>query len=193
MHHGLSDFPCHATGDEDSHEDKSNTLVCLARAVSCSTFLQSWYFRLTALNLRLLPLAVLRLISFAASTSDLFVFVTPSIYLQVSMTYTIISATIPCLGMFLEGASPDFLGGHNYIEPVSSTLAGRSRGSTYKLTNPSRRRSYGGSIKLTSLTHGKNTVQAIKGGREDRISIASDSSRQAIVVQQTVDVRYTQI
>ncbi|KAK5123913.1 hypothetical protein LTR85_002110 [Meristemomyces frigidus] len=148
----------------------------------------------TSFGLRvvLVPLAVLRLVSLADSTPNLFDLIIPELYLQIEMCYNIISATIPCLGMFLQGASPDFIGGHNYIDPTASAIA-VAGGSTYKMSNLSsnRRKNYeDGSIKPTTRKHGESMAQAFRGGGEDVHSVASDSSERAIVVQRTVDVQY---
>lgn len=110
-------------------------------------------------------------------------------FLQIEMSYGIIAATLPCLRIFFRSASPQFLGGQNYVEPVGTQLA-TAGGGSYKMSNIGRgRRSGNDSIKLTSDTH-RTITQATRGGQDDGLSIASDSSQRGIVVRHTVDLAY---
>jgi hypothetical protein len=144
------------------------------------------------------PLAVGRLISWNDNTIDLYAFIEPQLLLQAEMYYTVVSATVPCLGMFLEGASPDFLGGRNYIDPMSSATAsagasGRRR-SAYKMSNLSDNHMRSdGSLRLTRRALGETVTQASKAsvrrGRQGS-PVGSEDSETAIVVQRSVDVSY---
>ena len=93
--------------------------------------------------------------------------------------------------MFLERASPHFLGGQNYIDPTTSAMAMSKNGNSYHMSNlSSRGRNEEKAIKLTGKRHGESMAQASRGGGGDGTSVASDSSERAIVVRQTVNVQY---
>lgn len=99
---------------------------------------------------------------------------------------------MPCLRIFLEAASANRLG-HNIIDPTESQLAtaGDHSGS-YALSNLRNRgrvkRHEDGQMQLTSGERGETRTTAARGGADDKISVASDSSRRAIMVRQTVVV-----
>ncbi|KAK3722987.1 hypothetical protein LTR37_002133 [Vermiconidia calcicola] len=175
-----------------------------------------------ASRIPLLPLAILRLVAFSRATRSserLFDFVIPAVYLQAEMCYSLISATIPCLRIFLQAASSQFLLGENYIDPLESALAtagstkaagssgkggsagnstqrrrprGIGKGESFKLSNLSGKnnRESDGINFGTNKTRGETITEAGRAGGADKISIASDSSRKAIVVRQTVNVQY---
>lgn len=124
----------------------------------------------------------------------------PELYLQIQMCYSIISATMPCIGVFLQGASPDFLGGTHYINHTTSAMAvsGGSGKSwrTYEMSNLSRRRrGYDeGDDSLIAPEYGETTAQAMRSESADREhpeirSVESDSSQQAIVVHRSVVIQ----
>lgn len=105
------------------------------------------------------------------------------------MCYGIIAATLSCLRVFCRSASPQFLGGQNYVEPTGTRLP-TADGGSYKMSNIRRSRRKGNDgIMLTSNTH-ETITQATGGGQNDDLSIASDSSRRGIVVRHTVDLAY---
>jgi hypothetical protein len=110
-------------------------------------------------------------------------------YTQVEMTFSLIAATIPCLRIFMEAAKTGLLGvsmwgadtttGGSYTRSYAGKEAGtisRLRSSVPKQLRDWNQSSNSASIHATS----------------DRISVASDSSETAIIVCQTVDVRYEQ-
>ena len=130
------------------------------------------------------------------------------------MGFSIISATVPCLRIFLQAASPQFLLGENYVDPLQSALAtagsgggtgytgkgssrnrsgGDARGASFKMSNLSARsRRDDEGLKFTTNKYGETVTQAGRAAGTDKISIASDSSERAIVVRQTVAVQYGQ-
>ncbi|KAK5724370.1 hypothetical protein LTR15_004415 [Elasticomyces elasticus] len=153
-----------------------------------------------ALRLILVPLAIARLATWPHDTPDRLDYIPTELYLQAEMCYTIISATIPCLGAFLQSASPGYLGGANYIDPTATALAlgsaasgGRS-GSTYKMSRLSNKRNKAddGSIRLTRKELGQSVTHASAVGERRLRSLESDGSERAIVVQHTIDVRFSE-
>lgn len=113
-------------------------------------------------------------------------------FLQIEMCYGIIAATLSCLRVFFRSASPQFLGGQNYVQSTGTQLA-TAEGGSYKMSNIRRSRKTGNDgIKLTSNTH-ETVTQAIRGGHDDGVSIASDSSQMGIVVRHTVDLAYDRV
>ena len=136
----------------------------------------------------------MRLLSFAYATESnavprIYHFVFPEMFLQIEMCYGIIAATLSSLRVFFRSASPQFLGGQNYVEPMGTQLP-TADGSSYKMSNIRRSRRKGNDgIKLTSNTH-ETVTQATWSGQNDGLSIASDSSQRGIVVRHTVDLAY---
>ncbi|KAK5769352.1 hypothetical protein LTS12_000279 [Elasticomyces elasticus] len=153
-----------------------------------------------ALRLILVPLAVARLVTWPPGTPDHLDYIPTELYLQAEMCYTIISATIPCLGAFLQSASPGFLGGANYIDPTATALAlgstasGDRGGSAYKMSRLTSRRNKvdDGSIRLTRRELGQSVAHASAAGEGRLQSLESDGSQRAIVVQHTIDVRFSE-
>ena len=143
----------------------------------------------------LIPLAIARLTTWPTGTPSHFDYIPTELYLQAEMCYNIISATIPCLGAFLQSASPKFLGGENYIDPIASALAvaGSARsGKSYKMSDLSSRRKKAedGSFRLTRREFGESEAHASRTGRVR--SLESDEAERAIVIQHTVDVRFSE-
>lgn len=147
---------------------------------------------------RLLPISILRLLSYSNASQNrdpLFVFIWPEIWLEIEMCYSIISATLPCLRIFLEAASANRMGA-NIIDPTETQLAtaGDYSGSyvlsTLNNRNRGKGKDKGDQVQLTGQGYGENMTSAVRGGAEDKISIASDSSRKAIMVRQTVMVQH---
>ena len=108
------------------------------------------------------------------------------------MCYGVVSATIPCLRIFLQAASAGRLGG-GIVDPSGTQLA--TAGGSYKLSilksgrsGPSGRGEDG--MQLTSRRLGETVTQATRGGGDDKISVASDSSQRAIMVRQTFRVEH---
>ena len=103
---------------------------------------------------------------------------------------------MPCLRIFLEAASAGRLG-HNIVNPTASRLAtaGYHNGS-YALSSMKRHRRStkidddDDQIQLADEGpgRGETLASAIRGGAEDKISVASDDSRRAIMVRHTVTV-----
>ena len=117
------------------------------------------------------------------------------------MCLALISATIPCLRIFL-GAFESGLLGPNATMLMQSQMATKgsaTKGSSAnKSLGNSGTRNFSGlrsskrraSLELTELgERGTSYANATAGGG-DSISMASDSSQKAIVVKQAVDVQY---
>ena len=118
-------------------------------------------------------------------------YVSPEIYLQVETGYNLISATIPCLQIFLRAAQFGMLGevpGSNVVDTQLATVGSNSLNLSKSRTKRSKGRDH--TIELTSRNYGHTVIGAATGG--EKISWASDSSENGIVVRQTVDVQYDQ-
>lgn len=139
----------------------------------------------------LIPVSIIRVVSLSRTLrSDVFLFdyVTPEIYTQAELCYAVLSATIPCLRIFLAAAQTGLLD----LEATNTRTGDHNTGSYAQRLSASRaRRNWKGldAIELTAREHGE-TVSKVMTAGEDNRSMASDSSEMAIVVRQTVDVRY---
>jgi hypothetical protein len=112
------------------------------------------------------------------------------ILLQAEQSYIIIAATIPCLRIFLQAATPGRLAGGIVLDPTASQLA-TAGSNSYSLS--SLKRSQVGQTAdgfLTSKKRGETVTQASRQDGIGRRSIASDSSERAIVVRHDVNVVY---
>jgi len=132
---------------------------------------------------------------------------TIEIYTQAEMCYNLLSATIPCLRIFMRAARSGMLGGlvleEGGVEYYSSrgATAGGSRSRSY---GKKRAVGYSGSgqdgggggssgIELGSFAArglGESEAKIGAGTASDKASLGSDSSRRAIIVKQTVDVHF---
>ena len=146
----------------------------------------------------LIPIAILRLLSLLSSLrshSFLFRYAMTETWTQGEMAYTLISATIPSLRIFLYSANtgllPGDLTGKTNTESETITYGTPRKGSAGLRNRSSKRTRSNGrvqeSIKLSDLGRGENKSDARPA---DSISMASDSS-QRIIVRQTVDIEYS--
>jgi hypothetical protein len=119
---------------------------------------------------------------------------TAEYYTQAEMTFSLIAATIPCLRLFMEAAKTGLLGISMWGPGTTSgsytrSYAGKETGLASKkggIVAKGREDSEG--IQLRDWKQGSNLARA--HATSDKISIASDGSETAIIVRQTVDVRY---
>jgi hypothetical protein len=119
---------------------------------------------------------------------------TAEYYTQAEMTFSLIAATIPCLRLFMEAAKTGLLGISMWGPGTTSgsytrSYAGKETGLASKrrsIVGKGRENSEG--IQLRDWKQGSNLARA--HATSDKISIASDGSETAIIVRQTVDVRY---
>jgi hypothetical protein len=115
-------------------------------------------------------------------------------YTQAEMTFSLIAATIPCLRLFMEAAKTGLLGISMWGPGTTSGSCTRSYAG-YQSGVGSKTRSivtkgHGNSegIQLRDWKQGSNSARA--HATSDKVSVASDGSETAIIVRQTVDVRY---
>jgi hypothetical protein len=118
-------------------------------------------------------------------------------YTQAEMTFSLIAATIPCLRIFMEAAKTGLLGvsmwGANTTTGGSYTrsYAGKEAGTISRLkSSVSKGHEEVDAIQLRDWNQSSNSASV--HATSDKISVASDSSETAIIVRQTVDVRYEQ-
>jgi hypothetical protein len=149
---------------------------------------------------RLIPIAIMRLKSLStslASEEPLLDAAMSEYYTQVEMTFSLIAATIPCLRIFMEAAKTGLLGvsmwGADTMTGGSYTrsYAGKEAGTISRLrSSVPKRPEEADIIQLRDWNQSSNSASI--HATSDRISVASDSSETAIIVCQTVDVRYEQ-
>jgi hypothetical protein len=146
---------------------------------------------------RLIPIAIMRLRSLNKSlTSDEYLLeaATAQYYTQAEMTFSLIAATIPCLRLFMEAAKTGLLGISMWGPGTTSgsytrSYAGKETGLASKRRSiVAKEREDSEGIQLRDWKQGSNLARA--HATSDKISIASDGSETAIIVRQTVDVRY---
>lgn len=145
---------------------------------------------------RLIPIAIMRIKSLSISlTSDEYLLdaATTEYYTQAEMTFSVIAATIPCLRIFMEAAKTGLLGISMWEAGTTSGSYTRSRtgketGTTRTRDTTPRRRDVTESIQLRDRNEGSSSTRA--HATSDKVSITSDNSETAIIVRQTVDVRY---
>lgn len=119
---------------------------------------------------------------------------TTEYYTQAEMTFSLIAATIPCLRLFMEAAKTGLLGISMWGPGTTSgsytrSHAGKETGLASKrrsIAAKGRENSEG--IQLRNWNQSSNLARA--HATSDKVSIASDGSETAIIVRQTVDVRY---
>lgn len=119
---------------------------------------------------------------------------TTEYYTQAEMTFSLIAATIPCLRLFMEAAKTGLLGISMWGPGTTSgsytrSYAGKESGIKSKTRNiVAKGREDSEGIQLRDWKQGSNLARA--HATSDKVSIASDGSETAIIVRQTVDVRY---
>jgi hypothetical protein len=151
-----------------------------------------------------IPLAVLRLISLSkslASAELVFDYATTECFTQGEMCFSVISATIPCLRIFMHSAKTGLLGMTTFDSTGDRSKASYSgsRSGNFASTSRSQDRSKAKKraikvvdediIELQDRRLGETHTSAMAGS--DKQSVTSDSSERAIIVRQTVDVVYT--
>lgn len=115
-------------------------------------------------------------------------------YTQSEMTFSLIAATIPCLRVFMEAAKTGLLGvsmfeGGTTTGSYTRSYAGKEQSTTSRAKSTAfKGNEVADAIQLRDWNEGSNSSRA--HATSDKISVASDSSETAIIVRQTVDVRY---
>ena len=115
-------------------------------------------------------------------------------YTQAEMTFSLIAATIPCLRLFMEAAKTGLLaismwGPGTTSGSYTRSYAGNQSGIGSKTRSTmAKGREDSEGIKLRDWKQGSNSAHA--HATSDKVSVASDGSETAIIVRQTVDVRY---
>lgn len=155
----------------------------------------------TAANLTdrcsLIPIAIMRLKSLSISlTSEEYLLdaARTEYFTQAEMTFSLIAATIPCLRIFMEAAKTGLLGISMWEAGTTTDSYSRSYASkkpgTYSRNRDTMTKARLGteSIQLRDRAEGSNSARA--HATSDKVSVASDNSEAAIIVRQTVDVRY---
>lgn len=151
---------------------------------------------------------MLRLISLSkslTSAEQIFDHATSEVFTQAELCYLVISATIPCLRIFMQSVNTGLLGMTTFDESTTDRsnptylasrsgnfggkkMSSKSKGNKSKAHGMNTNRTVSIELQDRALW-GKNSSHAVGGG-SDKHSVASDSSERAIIVQQTVDVRY---
>ncbi|KAK5107233.1 hypothetical protein LTR62_001613 [Meristemomyces frigidus] len=142
--------------------------------------------------LGLIPISIVRLVVLnRALKSDDFLFsaVGPEVLTQIEMCYAVLSATIPCLRIFLSAAQTGLLN----LEATDKATGYYGNGSHSKPLSRSRKnrsatQRSGGSIELATRKHGETISKITRVGGDAR-SMESDSSERAIMVRQTIDIK----
>ncbi|KAM0716068.1 hypothetical protein Q7P37_008582 [Cladosporium fusiforme] len=168
-----------------------------------------WVISGFAARLPTIPLAAMRLISLSkslTSTEQIFDHATSEILTQAELCYSVISATIPCLRIFMQSVNTGLLGMTTFDEsstdrsnptylasrsgnfggkrPMKGTKIGEKKADPMNTSKTA-------SIELQDRAlWGENSANAVGGS--DKNSMASDSSERAIMVHQTIDVRYAE-
>lgn len=151
-----------------------------------------------------IPLAVLRLLSLSESSSSnepVFDYATTEVFTQAELCFSVISATIPCLRIFMQSANTGLLGKTTFDSTGDRSKASYigSRSGNFGISFRSQERASGrrrannradmDTIELHDRIVGETHTSAVAAS--DKQSVASDSSERAIIVKQTVDVVYT--
>lgn len=149
----------------------------------------------------------MRLISLSrslTSTEQVFDHATSEVFTQAELCYSVISATIPCLRIFMQSANTGLLGMTTFDESTtdrSDPTYLTSRSENYggkRSSNKQKGRMKKANVMNTNRTvsielqdramWGENSTNAVAGS--DKHSVASDGSERAIMVQQTINVHY---
>jgi hypothetical protein len=151
-----------------------------------------------------IPLAVLRLLSLSeslASNELIFDYATTEVFTQGELCFSVISATIPCLRIFMQSANTGLLGKTTFDSTGDRSKASYigSRSGNFGISLRSQDQTSGrrrannradmDTIELHDRIVGETLTSAVAAS--DKQSVASDSSERAIIVKQTVDVVYT--
>lgn len=151
-----------------------------------------------------IPLAVLRLVSLSeslASDEPIFDYATTEVFTQGELCFSVMSATIPCLRIFMQSANTGLLGKTTFDSTGERSRASYlgSRSGNFERSLLAQDQEYGkkrgnnrtdvNAIELHDRAVGETHTSAMAGG--DEHSVTSDSSERAIIVKQTVDVVYT--
>ena len=151
-----------------------------------------------------IPLAVLRLVSLSgslASDEPIFDYATTEVFTQGELCFSVISATIPCLRIFMQSANTGLLGKTTFDSTCDRSKASYigSRSGNFGIQLLSQDHMNGkkrvhnradlDAIELHDRNIGQTHTSAVVAS--DKLSVASDSSERAIIVKQTVDVVYT--
>lgn len=136
-----------------------------------------------------------------ASTELIFDYATTEVFTQGELCFSVISATVPCLRIFMQSANTGLLGKttfdstgdrsrSSYIGTRSGNFGTSFRSQDHTVgRNRANNRADVETIELQDRKMGETHTSAVAGS--DKQSVASDSSERAIVVRQTVDVAYT--
>ncbi|KAF2716509.1 hypothetical protein K431DRAFT_307744 [Polychaeton citri CBS 116435] len=159
-----------------------------------------------ALRLPLIALSIVRLVYLSNALHSVnfsFEFATAEIFSQAEMCYALISATLPCLRIFLRATYTGRLGGSVIDTPGESQMAtaGSARNDTIGSAEKSQTRRMTELQVFDELSTGETQSSAVvvgNAGRDSRKASVStktseqtaDASDTAIMVRQTVDVRY---
>lgn len=138
------------------------------------------------------------------STEQIFDHASSEIFTQAELCYSVVSATIPCLRIFMQSANTGLLGMTTFDESTtdrSDPTYFTSRSGNYRGTksfNKQKGKLNKANVMNTNRTvsielqvrtmWGENSTNAVAGS--DKHSVASDSSERAIMVQQTINVHY---
>jgi hypothetical protein len=135
------------------------------------------------------------------STELVFDHATTECFTQGELCFSVVSATIPCLRIFMHSAKTGLLGMTTFDSTGdrSRTSYLGSRSGNFASTSRSQDRSKAkkkanklvdeDTIELQDRSCGETHTSAMAGS--DKQSVTSDSSERAIIVRQTVDVVYT--
>lgn len=142
-------------------------------------------------RLPIIALSILRVVSLSrtlVSDDFTYTYAKTQFYTQAEMCYTVVSATIVCLRVFLIAAHTGIQGIPGFSGLDASQLTHYSGSSRTLGSKRTRTRGTDDSIELdfTNRNRGQTVTRA---ARDDMASIASDTSETAIVVRQTVDVK----
>jgi hypothetical protein len=135
------------------------------------------------------------------STELVFYHATTECFTQGELCFSVVSATIPCLRIFMHSAKTGLLGMTTFDSTGdrSRTSYLGSRSGNFASTSRSQDRSKAkkkanklvdeDTIELHIRSCGEIHTSAMAGS--DKQSVTSDSSERAIIVRQTVDIVYT--
>lgn len=143
-------------------------------------------------SISLVVVAILRIVSLSRlkhQSNVNFSYAWPEIYLQVEMSYNLISATIPSLRSFWRKAKSGILGGIPESLSDGTRMAAVGVDSFRHTHSKGNRDSqqYAYCMELSRMAPAQTSASATQD--EDRPSMTSDSSRRAIVVRHTINVQ----
>ena len=159
---------------------------------------KSWVILGFASRLPLIVIAVIRLITLSwtlTSPTFTFDFVQSEITTQAEMCYSVISATIPCLRIFVQSFNTGLLSANvlgttsrdgTKRSVVKSGSNGKCNGAIAATESHWEERQMGNSIELQSGLCRSTITNVVE--HDDSQSITSDGSENAIVVHRVIDV-----